>query len=142
VTSPAPIFFFDGCESQDAPTHVRVGMIQFFQDGGWSMFVILLFGVVALATAAFYAARPDARHEGFLKWMSRATLWATLAGVASDVGATCHATCQVLEPDERARMTTEGIAESMSPLVMGFALLALAAFLGAVGRRRLDAKTA
>lgn len=117
-------------------------MLQFFQDGGWSMFVILVFGVVALATAAFHAARPDARHEGFLEWMSRATLWATLAGVASDVGTTCHTTCQVLEANERARMTTEGIAESMSPLVMGFALLALAAFLTAIARRRLDARAA
>ena len=115
-------------------------MIEFFKDGGWSMFVILLFGVIAMATAAFHAARPDERHEGFLKWMCKAVLWSTLAGVSSDVGTTLHATCQIMNDSERARTTTEGLAESMSPLLMGFAMLAIAAFLGAIGRRRLDAK--
>lgn len=115
-------------------------MIEFFKDGGWSMFVILLFGALALATGAYHAARPDERHEGFLKWMSMATLWATLAGVASDFGATFHFTTRIEDDSERARTVLEGLGESMSPLVMGFALLALAAFLGAIGRRRLDAK--
>ena len=117
-------------------------MLEFFRDGGWSMFVILLFGALSLGTGAYYAARPDARHEGFLKWMSRATLWATLAGVASDFGATFKYTRTLENDSERARTVLEGLAESMSPLVMGFVLLALAAFLGAIGRRRLDARKA
>ncbi len=117
-------------------------MIEFFRDGGWSMFVILLFGALSLATGAYYAARPDARHEGFLKWMSWATLWSTLAGVASDFGATFKATTQIENDSERGRIVLEGLAESMSPLVMGFVLLSLAAFLAAIGRRRLDAKKA
>jgi len=117
-------------------------MLEFFRDGGWSMFVILLFGALSLGTGAYYAARPDERHEGFLKWMSRATLWATLAGVASDFGATFHYTARIEEDGERGRTVLQGLAESMSPLVMGFVLLSLAAFLGAIGRRRLDAKKA
>jgi hypothetical protein len=115
-------------------------MIEFFRDGGWSMFVILLFGALSLGTGAYYAVRPDARHEGFLKWMSWATLWSTLAGVASDFGATFKATTQIENDSERGRIVLEGLAESMSPLVMGFVLLSLAAFLAAIGRRRLDAK--
>jgi hypothetical protein len=117
-------------------------MIEFFKDGGWSMFVILLFGFVLLAASAFFAARPDGKHEGFLKWMSRALLWSTLTGVASDVGTVFHFTCHIQDDGERTRTIVEGLAESMSPPVMGFAFLTLAAFLAAIGRRRFDAKKA
>jgi hypothetical protein len=115
-------------------------MLQFFRDGGWSMFVIVAFGLLTLASAGFYAARPDRRHEGFLEWMSRAMLWSILAGLASDVGTTLHYTCTIQDANERSRTITQGVAESMSPAIMGFALLAVTAFLTAVGRRRLDAR--
>lgn len=115
-------------------------MIQFFRNGGWSMFVIVAFGALAVASAAFYAARPDGRREGFLAWISRAVLWSTLAGLASDLGATCQFVTSLTDADERARAASEGFAESMSPAVMGFALLAVTAFLAAIGRQRLDAR--
>jgi hypothetical protein len=115
-------------------------MLTLFRNGGWSMFVIVLFGFVTLATAAFFATRPDKKHEGFIKWMSRATLWATLCGAASDLAATLYFTTSIVDANERARTIEEGFAESMSPFIMGFAMLALAALLAAVGRRRLDAK--
>ncbi len=102
------------------------------------MFVIMAFGVLTVASAAFYAARPDGRREGFLRWMSVAILSSTLVGVASDVGATFRFTCAIQDADQRSRTVLEGMAESMSPAVMGFAFLAVAAFLTAVGRRRLD----
>jgi Flp pilus assembly protein TadB len=117
-------------------------MIEFFKDGGWSMFVILLFGAIALATAALHAARPDARREGFLKGMARAVMWATLAGAASDLGTTWQFTSKIVDDTERSRTTLEGLAESMSPLIMGFVILAIVAFLAAIGRRRLDARRA
>jgi hypothetical protein len=115
-------------------------MLQFFRDGGWSMFVIVVFGMLTLGSAGFYAARPDGRREGFLRWMSRAMLWSILAGLASDIGATCHFTRTMSDPDERSRTVMQGLAESMSPAIMGFSLLAVAAFLTAVGRRRMDAR--
>ena len=106
------------------------------------MFVILLFGFVALASAAFFAARPDGKHEGFLQWMCRALLWATLTGVMSDFGAVFHYTRTLADANERGQTVLQGLAESMSPVIMGFGFLTLTAFLAAVGRRRLDAKRA
>ena len=41
---------------------------------------------------------------------------------------------------ERDRTMAQGYAECMSPPIMGFGFLTLAAMLAAVGRRRLDAK--
>jgi hypothetical protein len=106
------------------------------RDGGWSMFVILLFGFVALASAAFYAARPDARHQGFVTWMARATFWSVLVGFCSDFAKTLHTACRIEDANERSRVVIEGSAESLSPGIVGFALLALVALLVAVGRRR------
>lgn len=117
-------------------------MLEFFRDGGWPMFVILLFGFVSLASAAFFAIRPDGKHEGFLRWMERATMWAALTGVFADFGTVFHFTSHMTDPEERARTVLEGAQECMSPLVMGFAFLALTAFLAAIGRRRLDARKA
>lgn len=113
-----------------------------FRDGGWSMFMVVLLGVVALATAAFYAARPDAKHEGFIQWLSRAVLWSILAGMCSDMATVFQFTKGIEDATQRAQITMEGAAESLSPGIMGFVLLSLIAMLTAVGRRRLDARKA
>jgi hypothetical protein len=113
-----------------------------FRNGGWSMFAVVIFGLVALATAAFYAARPDAKHEGFVKWMSRATLWSILAGMCSDFATVFDVVCQIDDWNQRSKILLEGSAESLSPGIMGFVLLSLTALLTSVGRRRLDARKA
>jgi len=113
-----------------------------FREGGWSMFMVVGLGLVALATAAFYAARPDAKHEGFLKWMSRAVLWSILAGMCSDLATVFHATNGIEDTNLRTQITMVGAAESLSPGIMGFVLLSLVAMLTAVGRRRLDSRKA
>jgi hypothetical protein len=115
-------------------------MLEFFKDGGWSMFVILAFGCVVLVTAGYFAVRPDARHEGFIKWMSFALVCSVLVGLASDFGAVFHNTRDIANDTERDRTMAQGYAECMSPPIMGFGFLTLAAMLAAIGRRRLDAK--
>lgn len=115
-------------------------MIEFFKDGGWSMFVILAFGCIVLSTAAYFAVRPDARHEGFIRWMSFALVCSVVTGLASDFGAVFHYTRTMDDDGERARTILQGCAECMSPLIMGFGFLTVAALLAAIGRRRLDAK--
>jgi hypothetical protein len=113
-----------------------------FRDGGWSMFAVVVFGLVALATAAFYAARPDARHEGFVQWMSRATLWSILAGMCSDFATVFRVLGEMDDWNRRTQILFVGSAESLSPGIMGFVLLSLTALLTSVGRRRLDARKA
>jgi hypothetical protein len=117
-------------------------LITLFRDGGWSMFIIVLFGLIALGAAGYFAARPDERHEGFIRWMSLATLWSVLAGICSDLATVFAATCQVEDAAQRTRMNLEGMAESLSPGIMGFVFLALVGLLAAIGRRRLDARRA
>jgi hypothetical protein len=111
-----------------------------FREGGWSTFMVVGLGLVALATAAFYAARPDAKHEGFIQWMSRAVLWSILAGICSDFATVFHNTNGIENPSLRIQITMVGAAESLSPGILGFVLLSLVAMLTAVGRRRLDSR--
>ena len=118
-------------------------MLTFFRNGGFPMFFILFFGAVALATAFWFAVRPSDRHDGFIKWMARATLYATVSGTLADFLAVMrYVVREQLQGDRRALILCEGFAESLSPGIMGFSFLALVALMTAVGRRRLDARKA
>jgi drug/metabolite transporter (DMT)-like permease len=121
---------------------VMKSLYTLFRDGGWSMFAVVGFGLIALATAAFYAWRPDGKHEGFVKWMARATLWSILAGMCSDFATVFRVLVEIEDANRRTQIMFEGSAESLSPGIMGFVLLSLTALLTAVGRRRLDARKA
>ncbi len=107
------------------------------------MWFILVLGFTALATAFWYALRPDDKHLGFLKWISRAILWTSLGGVMLDFSTVAHFVA-AMEVDEaqRWRIVLQGLGESMAPGVMGFAFLTLVAVLTAVGKRKLDASRA
>jgi hypothetical protein len=116
-------------------------LVTLFRNGGFAMLFVVGFGAIALGTAFWYALRPDTRHEGFIKWMCVATFMAILNGFVSDLATVAHYLSEATEIDaeQRTRILLEGFYESMSPGILGFAFLALAALLAAVGRRRLDA---
>jgi len=113
-------------------------MLDLIREGGGPMLFVVIFGLLTFAAAALFAARGDRRRLGFVTWMGVATLLSIGGGVASDLAAVGHhgfercaekhiepATCLVL-----------GVAESMSPAILGFTLLSLAAMLAAVGMSR------
>lgn len=108
------------------------------------MMFILVFGLLGLAAAFYFAVRAERRALGFIKSIMQAVLFATLAATAADLGATLNAANQAWEqpgdgqPLHAAHIMVEGFAESTSPGILGFSLLALTAMLTAVGRRRLD----
>ena len=124
-------------------------MLTFFRNGGVPMWFILLFGVMALGAAGFFAVRVDRKLLGFIKWMSVATVCTVVSGTAADLGTTCFTVARIVTgenalPEMKGvpwyAIVLEGFAESMSPVIMGMSLLALTALLTAIGRRRLDAK--
>lgn len=118
-------------------------MMTLFRSGGFPMFFILFFGAIALVTAFWFAARPSERHEGFITWMGRATLFATLSGTLADLLAVMrYVVSHEMTGDRRTLILCEGFGESLSPGIMGFSILALVAVMTAVGRRRLDARKA
>jgi hypothetical protein len=123
------------------------GMWTLIRNGGViPMMFILVFGLLALGAAFYFAVRPQQRSLGFITSMAQATLFGTLAATAADLGATLYAASHAWEqPDggalQAAHMIVEGFAESTSPGILGFSFLALTAMLTAVGRRRLDERS-
>jgi hypothetical protein len=117
-------------------------MMTLMREGGLPMWFILLFGMASLISSIGYAVRREARLAGLVHGLSLATLFATLAAVAADLGATASALAGQkmpelsLEQPHGVLTLLAGFSESMSPLIMGFALLALTSMFGAVGRFR------
>lgn len=108
-------------------------------EGGPGMFVILVFGALALATAAWFAWRVEGRVRGFLDGMGRAVLYAALTSACVDFGKVIGFVTG-RPPEERGVTLMEGLGESLAPLILGFAVLALVHFLTAIGQRRLDGR--
>jgi len=143
----------------------HAGMWSFLLAGGLPpMLFILITGLLGVGAGFHFALRAQKRTYGFVKLMARATLFGTLAASCADVGATLSAADKVYElgsPSGQHQFTPEtapgasaettlkvlrtvigGFAESTSPGILGFSLLALTSLLLAVGKRRLDEKSA
>lgn len=117
-------------------------MLTMFRAGGFPMFFILAFGLLALGTAFAYALRPLRDREGFVRWMSLATLASIFCGTAADLAAVAHYVAEhPMEPARMNAIVVEGIGESMSPSILGFSVLSLVALMMAFGKRRLDARS-
>ena len=120
---------------------------QLFTDGGWGMFPILGVGIVGLLTSAYYALRADPKTRGFLDLLAKGLFWFIVTSFASNLVAVMHALGSNMSFEESAagdRMMTRilyvGFGESLSPMVMGPAFLALIYTLTAIGQRRVDAR--
>ena len=109
--------------------------VEFMREGGGGMWPVLLLGIVALASATRYAARPERLCLRFIS-----ILWVTLLVVIvhasiTDVAAVFH----YLEdparaPDgQMARLLVTGLKESTRPAALGGIFLTLVPLLAAVG---------
>ena len=107
--------------------------------GGFPMYFVLGFGLIALAAAARFALVPRLARISFVHSMASATLWATLTCMTADL-----ATVFTRLPQTQEWMSDPhwhfilimGLGESLSPCIIGFALLALTSLLIAVGQSR------
>lgn len=119
-------------------------MMTLMRNGGFPMWFIVAFGLVALGGAIRYAFRPDAARLGFVKHMATATLFSTLTGTLADMAAmfTFFAgrggapAMDLAKEPQWPVILMGGLAESTSPGIMGFTLLSLTALLCAVGQSR------
>lgn len=123
-----------------------MGFLKLMQEGGFPMVFILLFGLAGLGAAIRYAmvsrSGSGDRWQALSKSLGRATLFSTLATLGADLGATFHALTGMRDPNLNIRsadgpqMLLQGMSESMSPIIMGFALLALLHLFHAIGSFR------
>ncbi len=109
----------------------------FWRAGGLGMYQVAIFGVIVLVAAARFALTPDERKVPFLRTMTGATLLSIMAAVSSDFAAVMWHVPERFPPAEWPRVLMIGSFESLTPAVLGFALLSFAWLVKAVGMRRL-----
>jgi hypothetical protein len=111
-------------------------MLNFFIEGGFMMWPILVLGLLTVGSGARYLVDGEPIRLRFL-------LFATLALLATTALATVLDVSMVLThivtfpADERAALLAEGLKESSRPAILAFALLGLALDLVAIGAYRV-----
>jgi hypothetical protein len=115
---------------------------QNWQDGGWGMWPILVFGVLSVIGAARFAWRGEHDLTGFVRWMLVTTGSSALLGFSSGMQAVFNYLRRE-EPAEvakvadwRIRILFEGTKEASNCLSFGLLLITLSCLLLAIGFRR------
>ena len=119
--------------------------MDWFVAGGWSMWFLVVVGGVCLLNAGAFTRRPDPTRLPRIEGLARAVGWSTLVGVASDlaaVGTKIPSRPEWAHSPDVHLLVLEGFAESMSPAVLGGAILSVTALLVAAGHGRLRAQGA
>jgi hypothetical protein len=118
---------------------------QNWQDGGWGMWPILVFGVLSVIGAARFAWRGEHDLTGFVRWMLVTTGSSALLGFCSGMQAVFNYLRRE-EPAEVAKVTDwririlfEGTKEASNCLSFGLLLITLSCLLLAIGFRRYPA---
>lgn len=114
--------------------------MEFFKEGGWGMWPILILGLVTVGAAARFAFKPERRQIGFLGAMGLATLISIFHATWTDFGAVFGAMNdeKIASDPAVARIFAEGLKECTRPGAMGGSFLTLAAILLAVGMLRMS----
>jgi hypothetical protein len=120
-------------------------MLEVFTEGGYPMWFLLAAALSLLAAAGDFAARPTRTRLDLTKALGLTTFLSIAMGIAADVSAVGHHASEYLahHPAETlATVVLQGVGESMSPAVMGFSCLTLAAALVSVGLFRAGGEMA
>lgn len=113
-------------------------MLSFIRDGGAPILFVIAFGLWTLASSLSFAMRPVRARVASLTWMHLVVLFSTLAGTVANVAAVFHYLGDGKQgAEDRVVVLLQGLGESMSTPILGFAFLALGALGMAVGLRRL-----
>jgi len=114
-------------------------MSTLMQEGGMPMWFLLLFGVATLIAAVRFAARPRRNALAVALSLAGVTAVTAVSAVASDLAAVGHKAFDFLRahPDMTlSQILLQGFAESMSPAILGFTVLALVGLIVALGFQR------
>ena len=99
-----------------------------------------LFGVFGLAQAALFMRRPSARRLAMVRAISWATVFSIFSAVSLNVASVFWKVPRHPEwsrPDQYPMVVMQGLAESLTPAILGFTVLGVVWFVIAVGHRRL-----
>jgi Na+/proline symporter len=120
-------------------------MLTLFEEGGFPMWFLLVFGVMTLVSAARFAARPESTRLRLAGALGLATLFTTLTAICADLAAVGHQAPNYLSRHPELSLSSvllQGAAESMSPAIVGFTIMSLASLVVALGIHRAPYTTA
>jgi hypothetical protein len=111
-------------------------MLTLIQEAGFPIWFVLAFGVLTLYSCARYAATPSPTRLPLAGALGLATLCSTLTAVCADLATVGHQGPAFLTQHPGTplhELLLQGAAESLSPAIIGFSILTLAALLTALG---------
>ena len=114
-------------------------MVEFFQAGGFGMWIVLGLGIAALGTAAMFARKPDERRMSMIRSLTWATIFSTTTAFASNLSMVFYTVPgKFADAPDPYLVAMQGMAESLAPVIMGSAFLTLTWLVASVGMRRLS----
>jgi hypothetical protein len=114
-------------------------MLTLFIEGGFPMWFLVAFGAATLAFSIRFARMPARRTLRTALALAGATAFTTLTGICADLATVGHDAPSYLKAHPGTSMVEvllQGIAESLSPGIMGFTTLSLAGLIVALGFQR------
>ena len=111
-------------------------MLTLFREGGFPMWFLLAFGLGMLGLAGRFAYAPTGWALRATLGLGSATMFTAITGTCADFAAVGHHGPRFLETHPEMQlfqMLLQGFAESMSPMILGFTMLSLAAMLVTLG---------
>jgi hypothetical protein len=102
-----------------------------FHHGGWGMYPTTLFGLVLLAAAIGYAAKPAARRLAVIRHLNMLVLMSGTLGVVTGMIKTC-----MNVPSNELHLVVIGFGESLNNVGLALCLMVLARIIVTVGATR------
>jgi hypothetical protein len=111
-------------------------MLTLFREGGFPMWFLLVFGGLSLISGARFALRPDSARLRLALALGAATLFTMVTAICAAVATVGHQAPDYLARHPQATLASvllQGMAESLSPAILGSTVLTLAASFIALG---------
>jgi hypothetical protein len=110
-------------------------MVQFFVEGGWGMYPVLVMGLLLIGAAVRYALDGEPARLRFIAVLSVTLVVTMLHATWTCVAAVLHF-LQTVAPGEVTKTLVIGLMESTRPATLGGALLTLALIAVSIGAYR------
>ncbi|HEY3664986.1 MAG TPA: hypothetical protein VGL19_03255 [Polyangiaceae bacterium] len=114
-------------------------MLTLVQEGGFPIWFVLLFGGLSLFCGARFALGPSRQRLRLTGALGLTTWLATLTAVCADFAAVGHHGPEFLSRHPELPLhavVLQGVAESLSPAIVGLSMLTVCALLVALGCHR------
>ena len=111
-------------------------MLTLFREGGFPMWFLLAFAGLLLISGARFAIRPDSARLRLALALGAATLFTMVTAISADLATVGHQAPEYLARHPELTVSSvllQGLAESLSPAILGSTVLTLAALFIALG---------